>query len=83
MQKQVLLATQRSQELRLRSQQLNLSNQEKDLQRLAYLKEKAEKQEKIKELSLSEKEKQLQSAQLKTLNQESELQKTKIRARRR
>jgi class 3 adenylate cyclase/tetratricopeptide (TPR) repeat protein len=81
LQKQVLLATQRSQELKLRSQQLDLSNQEKDLQRLAYLKEKAEKQEKIKELSLSEKEKQLQSAQLKTLNQESELQKTKIRAR--
>jgi class 3 adenylate cyclase len=42
------------------------------LQHLAYLKEKAEKQEQQKELSLLEKEKQLQAAELKTKQQEIE-----------
>jgi signal transduction histidine kinase len=79
--KQKLLTTQREQELMLNSQQLrlktqalNLSNQEKELQRLAYLKEKAEKQEKEQQLNVVQKDKQLQASQLATLVKEKALQ---------
>jgi class 3 adenylate cyclase len=81
LQKQVLLAKQRSQQLLLSSQQLALSNKEKDLQRLAFLKEQAEKQEKEKQLTLVEREKQLQAAELRTMTQEAALQQATIRAR--
>ncbi len=55
-------------------QEIELTNKEKDLQRLAYLKEKAERQEKEKQLTLSEKEKQLQSAKVEVLGKEKALQ---------
>ena len=42
------------QNLTLKEQALALSNREKDLAHLAYLKEQAEKQEKVQQLSLSE-----------------------------
>ena len=61
LEKQRLLTAQREQDLRLNRQNLTLkeqalalSNREKDLAHLAYLKEQAEKQEKSQELSLSE-----------------------------
>jgi class 3 adenylate cyclase len=69
------------QQLRNKQQQaqLALSNKEKELQRLAYLKEKAEKQEKEKQLSLAEKEKQLQASQLAVLGKEKELQSAQLK----
>jgi signal transduction histidine kinase len=81
LEKQRLLTTQREQELTLNNQQLRLktqalalSNKEKAIQRLAYLKEKAEKQEKEQQLRLTEKGKQLQASQLVTLVKEKALQ---------
>ncbi len=52
--KQRLLTFQQGQTLTLREQSLSLSNKEKDLVHLAYLKEQAEKQEKVEQLALSE-----------------------------
>ena len=59
---------------------MTLSNKEKDLQKLAYLKtqadlqnEQLEKKGKEKQLTISEKEKQLQQANVKTLTQEKHL----------
>ncbi len=66
------------QELGLKEKDLELSNKEKDLQHLAYLKEKAEKQNKQKQLTISEKEKQLQETQLTVLGQEKELQQAQL-----
>jgi tetratricopeptide (TPR) repeat protein len=67
---------------RQQQQQLTLSNQENELQHLAYLKTQAElqneqwaKQQKEKQLALTEKEKALQAAQVKTLTQEQALSK--------
>jgi signal transduction histidine kinase/tetratricopeptide (TPR) repeat protein len=54
LEQQRLLTIRNEQDLRLREQDLTLSNKEKDLARLAYLKEQAEKQEKVQALSLSE-----------------------------
>jgi signal transduction histidine kinase len=51
---QLLLTTQQKQALRLNEQALTLSNQEKDLTHLAFLKEQAEKQEKTQQLALAE-----------------------------
>jgi signal transduction histidine kinase/tetratricopeptide (TPR) repeat protein len=55
-------------------QALTISNKEKDLQRLAFLKEKAEKQEKAQQLALAEKDNLLQAADLATLTKEKALQ---------
>jgi signal transduction histidine kinase len=74
LEQQKLLSIQQQQSLRLNQQSLALSNKEKDIQRLAYLKEKAEKQEKEQQLSLAEKDKQLQDVQLSSLIQEKALQ---------
>ena len=85
--KQVLLAKQQKQEilltqnrLELSNKELELSNKEKDLQHLAFLSsqssfenEQLEKEGKIKQLTLSEKEKQLQAARVKSLTQEKTL----------
>ncbi|MBK8624534.1 MAG: tetratricopeptide repeat protein [Saprospiraceae bacterium] len=49
---QLLLTTQQDQTLTLKEQALTLSNQEKDLTQLAFLKEQAEKLEKEKDLAL-------------------------------
>ncbi len=65
-------------EAALNKQQLLLSNKEKDLQHLAYLKEKAEKQQKENLLSLSEKEKQLQQSILLEVNKEKEIQEKEL-----
>ena len=74
LEKQKLLSIQQQQALRLNEQSLALSNKESDLQRLAYLKEKAEKQEKEQQLSLAGIDKQLQDVQLGALLQEKALQ---------
>jgi signal transduction histidine kinase len=78
LEQQKLLSIQRQQALQINEQSLALSNKEKDLQRLAYLKEKAEKQEKEQALNLAEKDKQLQDIQLGTLLQEKSLQLKKM-----
>lgn len=78
---QQLLASEKFQQHRKQLElQLDLSNKEKDLQKLAYLKtqgdlqnEQLEKQQKEKQLTLSEKEKQLQLVKVKTLTQEKTL----------
>ncbi len=54
LEKQKLLTVQQQQDLKLNEQALSLSDKEKDLAQLAYLKEQAEKQKKAKELALSE-----------------------------
>jgi tetratricopeptide (TPR) repeat protein len=79
---QQLFARQQAQKLELNKKELDLSNKEKDIQKLAYLKtqadlqnEQLQKQQKIKQLTLSEKEKQLQSSQLTTLSQDKILNK--------
>lgn len=71
---QKLLSIQQEQALNIKQQALTISNKEKDLQRLAYLKEKAEKQEKEQQLSLAEKDKQIQEVQLGSLIQDKALQ---------
>lgn len=71
---QKLLSIQQEQALNIKQQALTISNKEKDLQRLAYLKEKAEKQEKEQQLSLAEKDKQIQEVQLGALLQDKALQ---------
>ncbi len=80
-----LLAQQQQQQLELNKNEFALSNKEKDLQKLAYLKtqgdlqnEQLQKNEKEKLLTISEKEKQLQQAQLKTFSQEKVLDKFKL-----
>lgn len=70
LEKQKLISVQQQQALSLKEQALVISNKEKDLQHLAFLKEKAEKQEREQQLSLAEKDKQIQSSQLTTLIQE-------------
>ncbi|MEI9909090.1 MAG: tetratricopeptide repeat protein [Bacteroidota bacterium] len=86
LQQQVLLAKQQDQQLALNKNQLVLSNKEKDIQKLAYLKTQADlqneqllKQEKEKQLTIAEKEKQLQSVQVTTLSQENDLSKLRRR----
>lgn len=71
-QQQALLLN--AQELKLKNQALIISEKDLNLQRLAYLKEKAEKQEKEQQLRLTEKDKQLQASQLVTLVKEKALQ---------
>jgi signal transduction histidine kinase len=59
-----LIAFQNRQALQIKEQALFISNKENDLKQLAYLKEKAEKQEKEQLLALAEKDKLVQSLQL-------------------
>ncbi len=80
LQQQMLVATQQQQQLQLNQNELALTNKEKDLQKLAYLKSQADLQneqlqrnQKEKQLTISEKEKQLQLANVKTLIQEKNL----------
>jgi hypothetical protein len=80
LQGQMLLYKQQQQELELNKSQLALSNKEKDLQKLSYLKtqgdlenEQLQRREKEKQLTLSEKEKQLQVVKVKTLTQQKTL----------
>ncbi len=75
-----------SNKLQLSQQQLELSNKEKDLQHLAFLKTQAElqneqlqKSEQEKQLAISQKEKQLKSAQVNALSQENNLNKLEHR----
>jgi tetratricopeptide (TPR) repeat protein len=77
LEKQKLLTVQREQALTLNQQTLTLkeqalalSNKEKDLVHLAYLKEQAEKQEKTQELSLSEAREKGKELDLKLKNSE-------------
>jgi len=84
--KQELLARQQQQLLELNKKELEFNIKEKDLQKLAYLKTQADlqneqllKQQKEKQLTISEKEKLLQSAQVITLSQENDLNKLKRR----
>jgi len=74
LEQQRLIALQQQQQLRINGQALQISNKEKELQHLAYLKEKAEKQEKEQQLSLAESQRQLQAADLVTLAKEKLLQ---------
>jgi class 3 adenylate cyclase len=67
-----------SQELKLKEQQLALSNKEKELQAMALLKEKAEKNEKEKQLQITQKEKELQTAQLAVLSKDKAIQEAEI-----
>ena len=64
LQKQTLLTKQQAQELSLTAQAAQLANKERDLQRLEYLQEKAAKQDKEKQLALSQKEKALKATAL-------------------
>ena len=83
---QQFLNKQQSQNLLLSQQQLALTNKEKDLQHLAFLKtqadlqtEQLQKSEKEKQLIIAQKEQQLQSAQVISLSQENDLNKLKQR----
>ena len=64
LQKQTLLTKQQAQELTLKVQAAQIANKERDLQRLQYLQEKAQKQDREKQLALSEKEKSLKASAL-------------------
>ncbi|MEO6490476.1 MAG: tetratricopeptide repeat protein [Ferruginibacter sp.] len=93
LQQQQFLNRQQSQDLLLQrnklllsQQQLSLSNKEKDLQHLAFLKtqadlqtEQLQKSEQEKRLTIIQKEKALQAAQVITLSQENDLNKLKGR----
>jgi adenylate cyclase len=72
-----------SQELKIIEQQLALSNKEKELQAMALLKEKAEKNEKEKLLRLAKREKELQTAQLAVLSKDKALKQVQIDKQRR
>jgi signal transduction histidine kinase/tetratricopeptide (TPR) repeat protein len=63
-----------TQELKLKNQALSLSEKDRNLQRLAYLKEKAEKQEKEQALLLADKDKKLKESELSILLKEKALQ---------
>ncbi|HRG59168.1 MAG TPA: adenylate/guanylate cyclase domain-containing protein [Bacteroidia bacterium] len=62
-----------SQELKIKEQELALANKERELQSMALLKEKAEKNEKEKLLRLAEQEKKLQNVQLAVLSKDKAL----------
>lgn len=67
-----------SQELKIKEQQLALSIKEKELQAMALLKEKAEKNEKEKLLQIAQKEQDLQKAQLAVLSKDKALKEAEI-----
>ncbi|WP_020605029.1 tetratricopeptide repeat-containing sensor histidine kinase [Spirosoma spitsbergense] len=64
LQKQTLLTKQQAQELSLKVQAAQLAIKERDLQRLEYLQERAAKQDKEKQLALSQKEQALKASAL-------------------
>lgn len=64
LQKQTLLTKQQAQELSLKVQAAQLANKELDVQRLQYLQEKAAKQDKEKQLELSQREQALKATAL-------------------
>ncbi|MEY4902434.1 MAG: hypothetical protein RLZZ292_249 [Bacteroidota bacterium] len=71
LQQQTLLATQRQQELLIKQTAIDLSNKQKELQHLAYLKtqadlqaEQSQRKEKEKQLTIVEQEQQLQRTQM-------------------
>lgn len=68
----------REQELVLQQQSLALANKEKDLQRLAYLKEKADNNDKAQRLTLAEQAQQLQATQIQVLDNEKKVQTTQL-----
>jgi tetratricopeptide (TPR) repeat protein len=70
LQKQLILARQQQQQLELNQAELTLSNKEKDIQHLAYLKMQSDLQNEQLLKKQNEKEKQLQSSQVKSLTQE-------------
>jgi two-component system, NarL family, sensor kinase len=74
LEKQQLLTIQQNQKLKLNEQNLILAQKEKDLQRLAFLKEKAEKQEKQEKLILAEKDRLLKASELTKIVDEKSLQ---------
>ncbi|MEI6409627.1 MAG: sensor histidine kinase [Bacteroidota bacterium] len=74
LEKQKIRSLQQQQSLQLKEQALALSNKEKDVQHLAFLKEQAEKQKKEQQLNLIEKDRQLEEVQLGSLLQEKALQ---------
>ncbi len=78
LQEQILYAKQKQQELELKEKKLALSQQNEQLQRLAYLKEKAERQDKQKQLSLSEKESQLKEVQLQVMAKQKALKEVQL-----
>jgi class 3 adenylate cyclase len=78
LQEQILYAKQKQQELELKEKKLALSQQNEQLQRLAYLKEKAERQDKQKQLSLSEKESQLKEVQLQVMGKQKALKESEL-----
>jgi class 3 adenylate cyclase len=67
-----------NQELKIKEQQLALSLKEKELQAMALLKEKAEKNEKERLLQITQKEKDLQAAQLAILSKDKALKEAQI-----
>ena len=78
LQEQILYAKQKQQELELKEKKLALSQQNEQLQRLAYLKEKAKRQDKQKQLSLSEKESQLKEVQLQVMGKQKALKESEL-----
>lgn len=74
LEKQKLLALQQQLALSLNEKALTISTKEQEIQRLAYLREKAEKMEKEQLLTLAEKDNLLQAADLATLTKEKALQ---------
>ncbi len=74
LEKQQLVSIQQNQQLKLKEQNLQLFQKEKDLQHLAFLKERAEKQEKEQALVLAEKDRLLKASELVKLGDEKSLQ---------
>ncbi len=82
---QVLLTQQEQQQLILNQKGLELSNKEKDLQKLAYFKtqadlqnEQLERQKGEKQLTIVQKEKELQNSEVKNLSQQQALSKLRL-----
>ena len=73
LQKQLLLSIQQQQQIELNQSQLALSNKEKDLQHLAFLKTQSDLENEKLVKQQKEKENQLQSAQVKSLTQKNEI----------
>lgn len=86
--RQQLLAIQQRQQLQIKEAALQLSNQQKELNRLAFLNtetqlqaEQSQRQEKEKQLALAEKEKALQQARLKGQSAELNLKEKEVAAK--
>ena len=88
LQQQILIASKQQQELEYKQIAINLSNKEKELQHLAYLKSQADLQfeqsltrEKEEQLNLAENEKKLQSTQVSLQKTQIELQDKALQTR--